>query len=130
MPTRKVKIDFMDEQGTKHTISIEGNITREKVAKVLDYVELMGAAPKTNKPLPEIQSPKNLFERIQNLIGSYFLDKIFVSKEIRELYREVYGEYISLSTISTYLSRLVDKGILIRSGSSFEWKYTLKSSIA
>ncbi len=120
----------MDEQGTKHTISIEGNITREKVAKVLDYVELMGAAPKTNKPLPEIQSPKNLFERIQNLIGSYFLDKIFVSKEIRELYREVYGEYISLSTISTYLSRLVDKGILIRSGSSFEWKYTLKSSIA
>jgi len=125
-----VKVDFIDEQGTKHSISIEGNITREKVAKVLDYVELMGAAPKTNKPLPEIRSPKNLFERIQNLIGSYFLEKIFVSKEIRELYREVYGEYISLSTISTYLSRLVDKGILARSGSSFEWKYTLKTSIA
>ena len=130
MPTRKVKVDFIDEQGAKHSITVEGDITREKIAKVLDYVELMGAAPKTNKPFNEIQSPRNLFERIQGVIGSYFSDKMFVSKDVRELYREVYGEYISLSTISTYLSRLVDKGTLMRSGSSFEWKYALKSSMA
>ena len=130
MPTRKVKVDFIDEQGTKHSITVEGNITREKIAKVLDYVELMGAAPKTDGPLSGIQSPRNLFETIQGVIGSYFSDKIFVSKDIRELYREVYGENISLSTVSTYLSRLVEKGGLLRSGSSFEWKYALKSSIA
>ena len=130
MPTRKVKVDFLDDQGTKHSITVEGYITREKVAKVLDYIELMGAAPKTSKPMAEIQSPRNIFERIQKIISSYFSDKTFVSKDIREYYGEIYGENISLSTTSTYLSRLVDKGILVRSGSSFEWQYNLKTTLA
>ena len=130
MPTRKVKVDFSDDQGTKHSIIIEGYITREKVAKILDYVELMGAAPKTSRPLSEVSSPRNIFERIQNLISSHFSDKTFISKDIREYYREVYGEDIGLSTTSTYLSRLVEKGILTRSGSSFEWQYILKTTFA
>ena len=118
----------MDEEGTKHTISIDGYITREKIAKILDYVELMGGAPRTNT-LNEFPSPKNLFERIQGIIRSYLPDKMFISKDVKELHKEIYGDNINLSTISTYLSRLVDKGILIRSGSSYEWKYVLKSSI-
>ena len=130
LPTRKVKVDFLDDQGTKHSITIEGYITREKVAKVLDYIELMGAAPKTSKPMAQIQSPRNIFERIQKIISSYFSDKTFVSNDIREYYGEVYGENLSLSTTSTYLSRLSDKGILIRSGSSFEWQYNLKTTLA
>ena len=130
LPTRKVKVDFLDDQGTKHSITIEGYITREKVAKVLDYIELMGAAPKTSKHMAQIQSPRNIFERIQKIISSYFSDKTFVSNDIREYYGEVYGENISLSTTSTYLSRLSDKGILIRSGSSFEWQYNLKTTLA
>lgn len=128
LPTRRVKVDFIDDQGTKHSISIDGYITREKVAKILDYVELMGGAP-TSNTLSEISSPKNLFEKIQEIIRSYLPDKMFISKEIRELYKEIYGENINLSTISTYLSRLVDRGVLIRSGSSFEWRYVLKSSM-
>ena len=124
-----MKVDFLDEEGTKHTISIDGYITREKIAKILDYVELMGGAPTTNT-LNEIHSPKNLFERIQGIIRSYLSDKMFISKDLKELYKEIYGDNINLSTISTYLSRLVDKGILIRSGSSYEWKYILKSSMA
>lgn len=128
LPTKKVKVDFMDEEGTKHSISIDGYITREKVAKILDYVELMGGAPRTNS-LTEFSSPKNLFERIQEIIRSYLPDKMFISKDVKELYKEIYGDSINLSTISTYLSRLVDKGILIRSGSSYEWKYVLKSSM-
>jgi hypothetical protein len=125
-----VKVDFLDDQGTKHSITIEGYITREKVAKVLDYIELMGAAPKTSKPMIQIQSPRNIFERIQKIISSHFSDRTFVSKDIREYYGEIYGENLSLSTTSTYLSRLVDKGILIRSGSSFEWQYNLKITLA
>ena len=130
LPTRKVKVDFLDDQGTKHSITIEGYITREKVAKVLDYIELMGAAPKTSESMTQIQSPRNIFERIQKIISSYFSDKTFVSKDIREYYGEVYGENLSLSTTSTYLSRLSDKGILVRSGSSFEWQYNLKTTLA
>ena len=123
-------MDFLDDQGTKHSITIEGYITREKVARVLDYIELMGAAPKTSKPTTQIQSPRNIFERIQKIISSYFSDRTFVSKDIREYYEETYGENLSLSTTSTYLSRLVDKGILVRSGSSFEWQYNIKTTLA
>ncbi len=45
------------------------------------------------------------------------------------VYEDLLNEPIGLSTVSTYLSRLVDKGILIRSGSAASRKYKLKRSL-
>lgn len=129
MPARKIKIEFFDEEGTKHTITLEGHISREKVSRILDYVELMGG---TSIPSPKESSlfnTPNKFERIKTLVLTHFSDKIFSSKDVKSAYSHIFGEDISLSVVSTYLSRLVDKGILNRAGSPSEWKYAIKSKV-
>ncbi|MBS7629817.1 hypothetical protein KEJ23_07650 [Candidatus Bathyarchaeota archaeon] len=128
LPTRRVKIEFFDKEGIKHTMTIEGHVTREKVGKVLDYIELMGGVERV---LPGggtlTNSFGNRFERIRSLILSHLSDRTFLSKDVQQLYKALYGEDVPLSTISTYLSRLVDRGLLSRSGSSFEWRYSVGS---
>lgn len=121
-------MEFYDKEGIKHTMAIEGRVTRDKVGKVLDYIELMGgvegAAPNKNF----IQKPiNNRFDRLQSLILTHFTSQSFLSKEIQKTYKSIYNDEVPLSTISTYLSRLVDRGVLTRDGSSFEWRYAVKS---
>ncbi len=108
-------------------MSIEGHVTREKVGRILDYIELMGG---TNGESPSriVQRPtRSRFERTLTIILSHFSDKPFTSREVQQTYRSIYGEDVPLSTISTYLSRLVGRGVLSRTGTSFEWKYVIRS---
>ncbi len=128
MPAHRVKVEFYDKEGIKHTMTIEGHVTREKVGKVLDYIELMGGAEGVLPNNRVFQSSLgNRFAKTLTLIRSHFSDKTFLSKEVQQTYKSVYGEDVPLSTISTYLSRLTERGVLTRSGSSFEWKYAVRS---
>ncbi len=128
MPAHRVKIEFYDKEGIKHTMAIEGRVTREKVGKVLDYVELMGGVDGSYPTTRLIQrSLNNRFEKTLSLVFSHFSDKTFLSKDLQRTYNSVYSEDVPLSTISTYLSRLVERGVLTRSGSTFEWRYSVKS---
>lgn len=127
MSGKKIKIEFFDNDGVKHIIALEGAISREKITKILDYVELMGGAYENENPSP-ISQNNSKFERIKKLLLYNFSDKIFVSKDVQKAYFEVYGEPLSLSTVSTYLSRLVDKNFLVKTGSSGEWRYALAKS--
>ncbi len=124
MPAQRVKIEFYDEGGTKHTLCIEGSLSKEKVLKVLDYVELMGRLPQT--PLHSLEAAtKSKFDIIRELATAY-TNRPFKSQDMVQKYEERYGNRISLSTVSTYLSRLVDRGVLERSGSSDGWTYVIK----
>jgi len=38
---RRFKLEFYDDEGVRHAITIDGQITREKVGKLLDLVEVM-----------------------------------------------------------------------------------------
>lgn len=125
MATKKFKIEFYDDGGTRHTISLEGNVQKKKIVQILDYVELMGGV-KSSIPT-KITNSDNKFIRIKNLVLSNYPSKIFSSKDIQVSYFEHFGENIPLSTASTYLSRLVDRGLLNRGGSSSEWHYALSS---
>lgn len=127
MPAHRVKIEFYDKEGIRHTMAIEGHVTKEKVGKVLDYIELMGGVEGT-LPTRLIQRPThNRFEKMLTIVLSHFPDKPFTSKEVQQTYKSVHDEDVPLSTISTYLSRLVERGVLSRAGSSFEWKYVIRS---
>ncbi|MEM1587949.1 MAG: hypothetical protein QXR82_04090 [Candidatus Bathyarchaeia archaeon] len=123
MNNKRIKIEFFDSDGVKHTIALEGSISREKISKILDYVELMGGTYSTEKPSPPQED--NKFEKIKKLLLYNFSGKIFVSKDVQKAYFEFYGEHLSLSTVSTYLSRLADRNFLIKTGSSGEWRYSL-----
>jgi hypothetical protein len=126
MNNKKIKIEFFDNDGIKHTIALEGSISREKISKILDYVELMGGTYSSEKP--SLPQEDNKFEKVKRLLLYNFSDKIFVSKDVQKAYFEFYGENLSLSTVSTYLSRLADRNFLIKTGSSGEWRYALSKN--
>ena len=124
MPPKKIKVEFYDEGGTKHTLSLEGSLNREKVLKVLDYVELMGRLPPGHVHQMAADNTTK-FERLQS-VATDFGEGTFTSQDVQQRYSSEYGEAISLSTVSTYLARLVDRGMLQRSGSVAAWSYVRK----
>jgi predicted transcriptional regulator len=54
-----------------------------------------------------------------------FRERIFSSDDVRRHYHQLYVEPIPLTTVATYLSRLVDRGLLHRTGSPRRWRYSL-----
>jgi len=124
VPAKKFKIEFFDDHGIKHSLSLEGNVPKEKISQILDYVDLMGGTQPISNNI-DLSKKDSKFEKIKKVIISQYSDKIFTSKNIHSSFGELLGEEIPLSTISTYLSRLVDKGFLNRGGSSGEWHYAL-----
>jgi predicted transcriptional regulator len=53
----------------------------------------------------------------------------FSSKDIQSVYEQELKEPVSLSTVSTYLSRMASKGMLLRTGGSNNLKYKSAPSI-
>jgi predicted transcriptional regulator len=49
----------------------------------------------------------------------------FSSREVQSVYEQEFKEPISLSTVATYLSRMTEKGFLMKVGSSRSLKYKL-----
>jgi hypothetical protein len=127
MPSNRVKINVNDEEGNKITISFEGKITRNKVLQVLDFVEILGGVQTTNEE-KDIDSLSK-FDKIQNIIERKFPMGWFTSQEVMVAYEDAFDEPVGLSTVSTYLSRLIEKNILTKSGSVTERRYKLKRII-
>ena len=124
MGVRRIRIEFYDDAGCRHSISLEGPLTRDKVGRVLDYAELMGGLP-SNPATNAATYPRTKLERVRDLILHRLRDTMFSSDEVRNVYQEFYGETIPLTTVATYLSRLADKGFMRRSFSSGRWRYCL-----
>jgi len=125
LAVKRLRIEFYDDSGCRHTLSLEGPLTREKIARILDYTELMGGLTpaSTNHDLP--QHARTKLDRVRDLVVHGFRENIFSSHDVRRQYQELYVEPIPLTTVATYLSRFVDRGLLHRSGSPGRWRYSL-----
>ena len=110
MKPRRLKVEFYDNEGVKHSITIDGPVTREKVGKILDLVEFMSGTP---RPSVLGLSPHK-FDRLASAILSRLKVKDFTSGEAKRTFEVSFGEKIPLSTVSTYLSRLAERGVLER----------------
>lgn len=124
MKTSRFKIEFLDEDGSRFTISIEGNVSRDKISRILDMIDFMGSIS-SESGMEEVGRTK--FERVKKLVEDRFQDSWFSSKDVKFAYEEEYGESIPLSTVSTYLQRLHKNGFLQRSGSQNQHIYRLSS---
>ncbi|RLI29303.1 hypothetical protein DRO58_00055 [Candidatus Bathyarchaeota archaeon] len=126
MPRSKLRFEAEDESGVKLTITLEGNLSREKVLQVLDLVELMGGLSSNSKHVKSFEGSTKL-EKIKKLIVERLSVGWFSSRDVQAEYEELYGEPIRLSTVSTYLKRLHNSGFLLRSGSRAMRAYKLNS---
>lgn len=117
-------MEVYDESGNRYTITLEGRISRENVLKILDIVELLGAV---NREQYASRAGANLtkFEKIISIIENSFSSSWFSARDVKTEYENVTGEHIGLSTVSTYLSRLSSRGLLIKQKISNRIRYRL-----
>jgi hypothetical protein len=122
---KKIRLEFYDRTGVKHSVAMEGDLTPDKVRQLLEYAEIV-SGHEAGAILPEPQETK--MRRLLDVINTRHVVHTFDSREVWRSYREAWGDDFSLGAISTYLSRLADRGTLERSGSPAHWSYKLRSS--
>lgn len=133
MPARKIRVELFDSDGNRYTIAFEGQVTRDKALRLLDLVELLGG---TSSETPTVTTSSAMpnrilsrFEKVQLVIQKNFPLIWFSSREIQSIYEQELKEPVSLSTISTYLSRMASKGLLLRTGGPNNLKYKTATNI-
>lgn len=120
MARKRIRIDLEDSEGAKYNFSLEGNVTREKMLKIFELMNLMNIEePETSAQLDSIGA------KIWNIIDKNFPIGKFTSSMILEKYEDQYEEPIKLSVISTYLSRFAVKGKVVREKQGKEWSYQI-----
>jgi len=122
---RRFKLEFYDDDGVRHAITIDGQITREKVGKLLDLVEMMAGTPKATASALSISPHK--FDRLASTLISNMKDRKFTASDAKKRFEEIFSEKIQLSTVSTYLVRLAERGVLDRSVSGRAVSYSIRS---
>ena len=127
LPARKMRVELFDSDGNRYTVAFEGQITRDKALRLLDLVELLGGMPNegpsnniSNRAVPTTASR---FDKVQMVIQKSFPLIWFSSKDVLGVYEQELKEPINLSTVSTYLSRMAIKGLLLRTGTGNNLKY-------
>ena len=106
-----------DADGARYDIKLEGNVTREKVLKIFEMMDLM------NIEEHEIANMDSIGSKIWYIIDKFFPMGKFTSTNILEKYEDEYNEPVKLSIISTYLSRFSTKGKIDRIRTGREWTY-------
>jgi hypothetical protein len=126
---KRFKIELEDVEGSKYNLSLEGNISKDKIMKIVEFMDLLNIESNGNSD-NEIynnnkSTPASVGDRIWSLIEGKFPYGGFTSTDILELYEDQYNEPIKLSIISTYLSRYSERGRLARTRQGKEWIYKM-----
>jgi hypothetical protein len=128
MPQPKTRFEAFDSNGNHYTLTVEGQISRDKILQLHEIMNLLGGGKQNETQV--INNSNNIFstelsrfEKIQEIIQKWFSLIWFASKDVQTTYEQELKEPINLSTVSTYLSRMTNKGLLIRSGTGNNIKY-------
>ncbi len=123
MPKR-VKVEITDEEGTTYSLTMHGKFSQDKVIRMMDLLDLLGRADHHSSHEAPVDE-STTYGRILKLIQSFYSAKEFSSADIARDYEDKHASPIPLSTVSTYLSRLADRGLLNRQKFGNSWVYRL-----
>jgi hypothetical protein len=129
MPTKKMRVEIFND-GDRYTITFEGQITRDKALRLLDLVELLGGMPTVDSKETRSISELPKIEKVHLSVEKNFPVGWFSSKELQTVYEKQFNEPISLSTISTYLSRLADRGFFMKKNTSNRLRYRIMPAVS
>jgi len=129
MNQKRIRINLEDQEGAKYKFDIEGNVTREKVLKLFELMDIMNL--EDDQKTPELET---LGGKIWYIIENYFPAGKFTSSAVLEKYEDEYNEPdavyhqrkkqpIKLSIISTYLARFYSQNKIVRTRTGREWSY-------
>ena len=149
MQKKKVSVKFTDPKGNNVNFHIEGSLDLPTLVSYLSNLDCFSGESKIpydlevdriNQPNVALeQGSSKLFinNHKQSLSSEIMLimDSLdagwFTSKDVQRVYEQRFNKYISLSKVSTYLSRFYDRGVLsrLKNGKSFRYKTELKETI-
>ena len=109
-----------DSDGARYDIKLEGNVTRDKVLKIFEMMDLMNIEEEQ-----EVTNMDSVGSKIWHIVDKFFLMGKFTSTNILEKYEDEYNEPVKLSIISTYLSRFSTKGRVNRTRTGRELTYQI-----
>ena len=118
MTKKRIRIDMEDSDGARYDIKIEGNVTRDKVLKIFEMMDLMNIEEEQ-----ETTNMDSVGSKIWHIVDKFFPMGKFTSTTILEKYEDEFNEPVKLSVISTYLSRFSSKGRIDRVRTGREWTY-------
>ena len=119
MKQKRIRINLEDAEGAKFKFDIEGNVTKDKVLKLFELMDLMN--------IEEEQTPdlNSVGGKIWNVIENSFPAGKFTSSDVLEKYEDEYNQPIKLSVISTYLARFASRNRTERKRVGREWSYQI-----
>jgi len=129
VPARKLKVEVYDEEGNKYAISFEGRVTRDKALKILDLVDLLSGLPETPPLSHEKFNSLSKMDKVKMIVEKYFSLSWFTTRDVQLMYEKEYNTPISLSTVSTYLTRMVNSGILINERNGRNRRFKINANI-
>ena len=120
MAKKRIRIDMEDADGARFEIKLEGNVTRDKILKIFDTLNLMDIEEEETTPKMD-----SVGSKIWHIIDKFFPMGKFTSTDVLEKYEDEFNEPVKLSIISTYLSRFSIKGRVSRARTGREWTYQI-----
>ncbi len=120
MKQKRIRINLEDADGAKFKFDIEGNVTKDKVLKLFELMDLMNIEEEQNTP--DLDS---IGGKIWNIIENSFPAGRFTSSTVLEEYEDEYNKPIKLSVVSTYLARFASRNKIQRTRVGREWSYQI-----
>jgi len=131
MTQKKIRINLEDSSGGKYKFDLEGNITRDKVLKLFELMDVMDIEQEQETP-----NFNTLGGKIWYIIENYFPTGRFTSSLVLQKYEDEYNEPdavyherkkepIKLSVVSTYLARFASQNKTKREKTGREWSYQI-----
>ena len=120
MKQKRIRINLEDTEGAKYKFDIEGNVTKDKVLKLFELMDLMNI--EEEQSIPDLDS---IGGKIWNIIENSFPTGRFTSSSMLEKYEDEYNEPIKLSVVSTYLARFASRNRIQRTRAGREWSYQI-----
>jgi hypothetical protein len=117
---KRIKIEVEDGEGTKYTLALEGKVSRDKLMKAVDMLEIMEVPIDYSYRAPD---QGTFFGKVMTLVDTEFAAGDFSSSDVARGFEEKYNQPVKLSTISTYLARLADKQYIKRERFGNSWVY-------
>ena len=121
MKQRRIRINLEDNEGAKFKFDIEGNVTKDKVLKLFELMDLMNIEEEQTPDLDSVGG------KIWNVVENHFPAGKFTSSGVLEKYEDEYNKPIKLSVVSTYLARFASRTKIERSRPGREWSYQIIS---
>jgi len=106
-------------------LALHGKFSSEKLMRMMEVIDLLDKADHGANNISPPPNESSTYGKILRLIQTSYATKEFSSADVARDFDDLHAGPIPLSTVSTYLARLADKGLLTRQKFGNSWVYRL-----